>query len=72
LRLFGKRRQAVGCILSHLHLQAVSPSYVVRQLYDIQSGARAGAAVQPMKRVVKNLTIGDMAAIAAYTASLNP
>lgn len=49
-----------------------SPSYVVRQLYDIQNGARAGAAVHPMKAVVTKLTIDDMAAIAAYTASLNP
>ena len=49
-----------------------SPSYVVRQLYDIQNGARVGAAVLPMKPVVTKLTIDDMVAIAAYTASLNP
>ncbi len=49
-----------------------SPSYIVRQLYDIQSGARKGAAVQVMKPVVANLTIDDMVAIAAYTASLKP
>jgi cytochrome c553 len=45
---------------------------LVRRLYDIQNRARAGAAVQPMKPVVAKLTIDDMAAIAAYTASLNP
>ena len=49
-----------------------SPSYMVRQLFDIQSGARAPAAVQPMKTVVTKLTVDDMAAIAAYTASLHP
>jgi len=49
-----------------------SPSYIVRQLYDIQSGARTGVSVHPMKPVVTKLTIDDMAAIAAYTASLNP
>lgn len=49
-----------------------SPSYIVRQLYDIQSGARKGSAVQVMKPVVANLTIDDMLAIAAYTASLKP
>jgi cytochrome c553 len=49
-----------------------SPSYIVRQLYDIQSGARKGSAVQVMKPVVANLTIDDMVAIAAYTASLKP
>jgi cytochrome c553 len=49
-----------------------SPSYVVRQLYDIQSGARAGVATQLMKPIVANLTVDDMVSIAAYTASLNP
>jgi cytochrome c553 len=49
-----------------------SPSYVVRQLYDIQSGARAGVATQLMKQTVANLTIDDMVSIAAYLASLTP
>jgi len=49
-----------------------SPSYIVRQLYDIQSGARAGAATHQMKPVVAKLTVDDMVALAAYTASLNP
>jgi cytochrome c553 len=49
-----------------------SPSYIVRQLYDIQSGARAGAAMQKMKPAVTKLTLDDMLSIAAYTASLNP
>lgn len=49
-----------------------SPSYIVRQLYDIQHGARAGAASQRMKPAVESLTIDDMVAIAAYTASLSP
>ena len=49
-----------------------SPSYIVRQLYDIQSGARAGAASQQMKPVVANLSLYDIIDIAAYTASLTP
>ena len=49
-----------------------SPSYLVRQLYDIQSGARAGAAVHVMKPAVAKLKIDDMLAIAAYVASLHP
>ncbi len=49
-----------------------SPSYIVRQLYDIQSGARAGAAVRKMKPAIAKLTVDDMAAIAAYAASLRP
>ena len=49
-----------------------SPSYIVRQLYDIQSGARHGAATQVMTSTVTKLAISDMIAIAAYTASLKP
>ena len=49
-----------------------SPSYVVRQLYDIQNGARAGKAAQLMKATVANLTVEDMTSIAAYLASRAP
>jgi cytochrome c553 len=49
-----------------------SPSYIVRQLYDIKSGARHGVATQVMTSTVTKLTISDMIAIAAYTASLKP
>ena len=49
-----------------------SPSYIVRQLYDMQSGARAGATTQAMMAPVANLTLDDMISIAAYTASLHP
>jgi len=49
-----------------------SPSYLVRQLYDIQHGARAGAGVRPMKPAIAGLTVDDMAAIAAYVSSLAP
>jgi cytochrome c553 len=46
-----------------------SPSYLVRQLYDMQKGNRNGPGAQLMKAVVKDLTLDDMIAIAAYTAS---
>lgn len=49
-----------------------SPSYIVRQLYDVQSGARAGLAAQAMQAPVAKLTLDDMVSIAAYTASLQP
>lgn len=49
-----------------------SPSYIVRQLYDIQSGARNGATLAQMKPVVANLSIYDLIDIAAYTSSLEP
>jgi cytochrome c553 len=49
-----------------------SPSYIVRQLYDFQSSARAGAAAAQMKPSVEKLTVDDMAAIAAYLATRLP
>lgn len=49
-----------------------SPSYLVRQLYDMQHGARKGTWTELMKPVVAKLSDEDMIAIAAYTASLQP
>ncbi len=49
-----------------------SPSYIVRQLVDLQRGARAGAWSPLMKGVVAGLKDEDIVAIAAYTASLAP
>jgi len=49
-----------------------SPSYVVRQLYDIQQGTRKSLLSQLMKPVVANLTNEDFVAIAAYVSSLPP
>jgi len=49
-----------------------SPSYIIRQLFDIQSGARAGVLTQQMRKPVANLSLDDMIALAAYTASLRP
>ena len=49
-----------------------SPSYVVRQLYDLQNGARAGTAAALMKATVANLTVEDMVSIAAYLGSRSP
>jgi cytochrome c553 len=46
-----------------------SPSYIVRQLYDIQQGTRKGTWSPLMKQVVNKLTQDDMIAIAAYVAS---
>ena len=46
-----------------------SPSYTVRQLFDMQQGARSGLWTDLMKPVVANLSNDDLLAIAAYTAS---
>jgi cytochrome c553 len=49
-----------------------SPSYVVRQLYDIQHGVRTGLWSELMKRAVANLSADDMINLAAYVTSRAP
>jgi cytochrome c553 len=49
-----------------------SPSYIVRQLYDMQLGTRGGTGTDQMQIPVMKLTMDDMIAIAAYLASLKP
>jgi cytochrome c553 len=75
----GRTMPCTRCHGAHLQglgagprLAGRSPSYLVRQLYDLQSGARGGRAAQQMQPVVANLTVADMAAMAAYAASLPP
>lgn len=46
-----------------------SPSYIARQLYDIQQGARHGLWSPLMQKAVANLTSEDIVAIGAYIAS---
>lgn len=49
-----------------------SPSYMMRQLYDMKQGTRNGASAQLMKPVIANLNIEDMTNIVAYLASIVP
>lgn len=49
-----------------------SPYYVIRQLKDIQSGARKGSSVALMQPVVKNLSDEDIINLAAYIVSREP
>ena len=49
-----------------------SPSYLVRQMYDMQVGARNGEWTQLMKPVVAKLTDADFVNIAAYVSSRRP
>jgi cytochrome c553 len=46
-----------------------SPSYQVRQLYDMKTGTRRGLWSDLMKAVVANLTDDDFVAIGAYLAA---
>ena len=49
-----------------------SPSYMARQLYDLQTGMRDGAWSDLMEASVAELTVADIVDIVAYTASLEP
>jgi cytochrome c553 len=49
-----------------------SPSYLTRQMYDMQAGARRGEWTELMKPVVATLTNEDLVSIAAYVSSLMP
>ena len=47
-----------------------SPSYLARQLYDMQAGARRGEWTELMKPIVAKLSDADLVNISAYVASL--
>ncbi len=46
-----------------------SPSYLARQIYDMQQGARHGVWTPLMQKPVEKLTSEDIVAIVAYIAS---
>ncbi len=75
----GKTQVCVTChgpemkgLLDVPRLAGRSPSYLLRQLYDVQQGTRTGPSTLLMKAVVANLTLDDMIAISAYLASRDP
>jgi cytochrome c553 len=49
-----------------------SPSYMMRQLYDMKRGTRKGNWSQLMQPVIASLTVDDMRDIVAYLASITP
>ena len=49
-----------------------SPSYLARQMYDMQVGARHGEWTNLMKPVVEKLTEEELVDISAYVASMAP
>jgi cytochrome c553 len=53
-------------------LAGIHPIYIVRQLFNFQTGANNSTAAALMKKVVKDLSEDDMIALAAYAASLEP
>jgi cytochrome c553 len=49
-----------------------SPSYTMRQLFDMKNGARRGPWSELMKPIVSGMSVQDMMALSAYAASLTP
>jgi cytochrome c553 len=76
------RGKTVPCVTCHgIDLAGVgpvpgiagrSPSYLARQLYDFQQGARNGTGAALMKPVVAGLDEEDILAIVAYVSSRTP
>jgi len=76
------RGKATPCITCHREdlmgagdsppIAGRSPSYMVRQMWDIQQGARNSEPAQLMKLAIANLTPDDLLSIAAYVASIVP
>ena len=48
-----------------------SPSYMMRQLWDMRQGTRNGLQAQLMQPVIANLSVDDMTDIVAYLASVD-
>jgi cytochrome c553 len=65
----GKDLRGVGDVPS---IAGRSPSYIFRQLHEFKTGIRAGSGSASMKPTVAGLDQGDMLAIAAYLATLEP
>src|SRR5439155_12137939 len=85
MRISGNRivqGKTTPCVTCHgLNLMGVadvppiagrSPSYIARQMWDIQQGTRNAAAVQLMKLAIASLDEHDHVAIAAYVSSRVP
>jgi cytochrome c553 len=78
----GTASARVGCIACHggnllgaglaPPIAGRSPSYLLRQLLAMRTGARASARAGLMKTTVASMTLDDMVAAAAYAASLPP
>lgn len=72
------RLNCAGCHGDHLTgsgstapgIAGRSPSYLARQLYDFQQGARHGELAAPMQPIAAGLTGTDIVNVTAYVASL--
>ena len=65
----GANFQGIGPVPA---LAGRSPSYTMRQLFDMKTGARHGPWAELMKSVVTSMSVQDMAAVSAFAASTLP
>ena len=49
-----------------------SPSYTMRQLFDMKTGARRGPWAELMKPILASMSVQDMTAVSAFAASTAP
>ena len=65
----GKMLRGIGDVPA---IAGRAPTYIVRQLNDMKTGARSGISMALMKAVVEQLDTADMIAIAVYVGSREP
>ena len=65
----GQNLEGVGPVPA---LAGRSPSYTMRQLFDMKQGTRHGPWSELMKPIVNSLSVPDMLAVSAYAGSLSP
>lgn len=65
----GPTQQGLGDVPA---LAGRHPNYIVRQLWNMQNGDRVGHSAALMQQVVQKLSVDDMLALGAYSASLTP
>ncbi|MGE0359505.1 MAG: cytochrome c [Vicinamibacterales bacterium] len=65
----GARLEGVGPVPA---LAGRSPSYTMRQLFDMKSGARRGPWAALMAPIVSAMSVQELTAVSAYAASLPP
>jgi cytochrome c553 len=78
----GGHGKTIACAICHgqdLHgigevpgIAGRHPDYIVRQLWNLQTGERTGSWAVLMNAVVEKLSVDDMLDIAAYVAAQNP
>jgi cytochrome c553 len=65
----GANLQGIGPVPA---LAGRSPSYTMRQLFDMKTGTRRGPWAELMAPIVSSLSVQDMMALSAYAGSLSP